>query len=163
MELKKFQRQVIGDLNRYCQLLNSTNSVSTAYTEFWAEKNVRVGWDTIPPYNNTIENTPHVCFKVPTGGGKTFLACNALKTIFDNLPSKKAKLVVWLVPSEAILTQTLKNLSESQNFINEVFPMESILIRRELSEEKRGDLKEKLREKTERLLEECEKLLKHDL
>lgn len=112
MELKKFQRQVIGDLNRYCQLLNSTNSVSAAYTEFWAEKNVRVGWDAIPPYNNTIENTPHVCFKVPTGGGKTFLACNALKTVFDNLPTQKAKLVVWLVPSEAILTQTLKNLSD---------------------------------------------------
>ena len=112
MELKRFQRDVINDLNRYCELLNTTNSVSGAYTEFWAEKNVHVGFGAIPPYKNTIENTPHVCFKVPTGGGKTFLACNALKTIFDNLPSKKAKLVVWLVPSEAILTQTLKNLSD---------------------------------------------------
>lgn len=112
MELKRFQRDVINDLNRYCELLNTTNSVSGAYTEFWAEKNVHVGFGAIPPYKNTIENTPHVCFKVPTGGGKTFLACNALKTIFDNLPSKKAKLVVWLVPSDAILTQTLKNLSD---------------------------------------------------
>lgn len=112
MELKRFQKQVISDLNRYCELLNSTNSVSKAYTDFWAEKNVIVGFGGMPSYNNTIENTPHVCFKVPTGGGKTFLACKALKTIFDNLPSKKAKLVVWLVPSEAILTQTLKNLSD---------------------------------------------------
>ena len=112
MELKRFQKQVISDLNRYCELLNSTNSVSKAYTDFWAEKNVMVGFGGMPSYNNTIENTPHVCFKVPTGGGKTFLACNALKTIFDNLPSKKAKLVVWLVPSDAILTQTLKNLSD---------------------------------------------------
>lgn len=112
MELKRFQKQVISDLNRYCELLNSTNSVSKAYTDFWAEKNVIVGFGGMPSYNNTIENTPHVCFKVPTGGGKTFLACNALKTIFDNLPRKKAKLVVWLVPSEAILTQTLKNLSD---------------------------------------------------
>lgn len=112
MELKRFQRDVINDLNRYCELLNTFNSVSGAYTEFWAEKNVHVGFGAIQPYKNTIENTPHVCFKVPTGGGKTFLACNALKTIFDNLPSKKAKLVVWLVPSEAILTQTLKNLSD---------------------------------------------------
>lgn len=112
MELKRFQKQVISDLNRYCELLNSTNSVSKAYTDFWAEKNVMIGFGGMPSYNNTIENTPHVCFKVPTGGGKTFLACNALKTIFDNLPSKKAKLVVWLVPSEAILTQTLKNLSD---------------------------------------------------
>lgn len=112
MELKRFQKQVISDLNRYCELLNSTNSVSKAYTDFWAEKNVMVGFGGMPSYNNTIENTPHVCFKVPTGGGKTFLACNALKTIFDNWPSKKAKLVVWLVPSDAILTQTLKNLSD---------------------------------------------------
>lgn len=115
MELKRFQKQVISDLNRYCELLTSTNSVSKAYTDFWAEKNVIVGFGGMPSYNNTIENTPHVCFKVPTGGGKTFLACNALKTIFDNLPSKKAKLVVWLVPSEAILTQTLKNLSDASH------------------------------------------------
>lgn len=112
MELKNFQKRVINDLNRYCELLNITDSVSGAYKEFWAEKNVMIGFGGMPSYNNTIENTPHVCFKVPTGGGKTFLACNALKTIFDNLPSKKAKLVVWLVPSDAILTQTLKNLSD---------------------------------------------------
>lgn len=112
MELKKFQKQVIGDLNRYCELLNSTNSVVKAYNDFWLEKGVQVGFNSIPTYNNTIANTPHVCFKVPTGGGKTFLACNSLRTIFNNLPSKKAKVVVWLVPSDAILTQTLKNLSD---------------------------------------------------
>lgn len=111
MELKNFQKQVIKDLNRYCELLNSTNSVVKAYNDFWLEKGVRVGFDELATYKNTIVNTPHVCFKVPTGGGKTFLACSSLKTIFANLPSKKAKVVVWLVPSEAILTQTLKNLS----------------------------------------------------
>ena len=115
MELKKFQKQVISDLNRYCELLNSTNSVVKAYNDFWLEKGVRVGFEAVPTYNNTIANTPHVCFKVPTGGGKTFLACNSLKTIFGNLPSKKAKGVVWLVPSDAILTQTLKNLSNPEH------------------------------------------------
>lgn len=115
MELKKFQIQVLNDLNRYCELLNSTNSVIQAYNQFWAEKYVQVGFGAIPPYKNEIAGTPRVCFKVPTGGGKTFLACNSLKVIFDNLPSRKAKLVVWLVPSEAILTQTLKNLSDPQH------------------------------------------------
>ena len=115
MELKKFQKQVISDLNRYCELLNSTNSVVKAYNDFWLEKGVRVGFEAVPTYNNTIANTPHVCFKVPTGGGKTFLACNSLTTIFGNLPSKKAKVVVWLVPSDAILTQTLKNLSNPEH------------------------------------------------
>ena len=111
MELKSFQRKVISDLNRYCELLNETGSMSDAYKTFWAEKNIIVSFNSIPPYKNIIENTPHVCFKVPTGGGKTFLACTALKTIFASLPEKKAKLVVWLVPSEAILSQTLETLS----------------------------------------------------
>ena len=113
MELKNYQKRVISDLNRYCELLNKTGSVSAAYNAFWAEKNVIVGFDKISPYNNTIENTPHVCFKVPTGGGKTFLACSALKTIFKNLPEKKVRLVIWLVPSETILSQTLETLSSS--------------------------------------------------
>ena len=109
MELKQFQIRALSDLNRYCELLNTTGSVVRAYRDFWAEQYVEIG--SVAPYQNVIENTPRVCFKVPTGGGKTFLACNALKVIFDHLPSTKRKLVVWLVPSEAILTQTLENLS----------------------------------------------------
>ncbi len=111
MELKKFQIKVLQDLNRYCELLNETNSVVSAYSNFWLEKNIVVGFGGLPAYNNTIYNTPHVCFKVPTGGGKTFLAVSSLRILFNNFPTKKAKVVVWLVPSEAILTQTLENLS----------------------------------------------------
>ena len=111
MELKKFQIKVLQDLNRYCELLNETNSVVSAYNNFWLEKNIVVGFGGLPAYNNTIYNTPHVCFKVPTGGGKTFLAVSSLRILFNNFPTKKAKVVVWLVPSEAILTQTLENLS----------------------------------------------------
>lgn len=112
MELKKYQKQVIGDLNRYMELLTETKSVSGAYNAFWNEKNIRVGFGGLPYYNDTVNHTPHVCFKVPTGGGKTFLACNSLRVIFDNLPARKAKVVVWLVPSEAILTQTLNALGD---------------------------------------------------
>ena len=112
MTPKRFQLQVLADLERYLELLNTTNSVIQAYNQFWAEKNVRVGFDDIPCYQNEIVNTPRVCFKVPTGGGKTYIACNSLKVIFDHLPSRKARMVVWLVPSEAILTQTLKNLTD---------------------------------------------------
>jgi type III restriction enzyme, res subunit family len=102
---------VLADLDRYLELLNETNSIPKAYSEFWLEKNVRVGFDDILPYNSEVPNTPRVCFKVPTGGGKTFLACNSIKYILDRLPSRKAKVVIWLVPSEAILTQTYDNLS----------------------------------------------------
>ena len=59
---------------------------------------------------NVIPGVPNLCFKVPTGGGKTFIACNAVRPIFDALPATKTKAVVWLVPSDAILTQTAKSL-----------------------------------------------------
>ena len=52
---------------------------------------------------------------VPTGGGKTFIACNAVRPIFDALPATKTKAVVWLVPSDAILTQTAKALKDTSH------------------------------------------------
>ena len=112
MELKRFQRKTLADLRRYCELINETDSVVKAYTDFWAEKDVSVERGAMRPYYNSLSNTPHGCFKVPTGGGKTFLACSALRVIFDNMPSNKLKVVVWLTPSDAILDQTLKNLTD---------------------------------------------------
>ena len=50
--------------------------------------------------------------KVPTGGGKTFLACASVRRIYDAMPTSKPKVVVWLVPSDSILTQTTRNLSD---------------------------------------------------
>ena len=44
---------------------------------------------------------PHICFKVPTGGGKTLLAAAALERL-----NRPAGLVLWLVPSNAIYQQT---------------------------------------------------------
>ena len=44
---------------------------------------------------------PHLCFKVPTGGGKTFLATVALERLH-----RQTGLTLWVVPSKAIYEQT---------------------------------------------------------
>ncbi len=111
MEMKKYQKQVIKDFVRYLELLNEKQDISKAYMALWNEKNIRVGFDGLKPYNSIMSHVPHVCFKVPTGGGKTFIACNAIKPLFDVLNVNKPKVVVWLVPSDAILEQTIKALS----------------------------------------------------
>ncbi len=111
MELKQYQREVIADLTRYLALLTEKQSCSKAYTALWEEKNVPVGLGGMPYYQNTLVGVPHVCLKVPTGGGKTFIAANAVKPVFDSMPVMQAKAVVWLVPSDAILTQTYATLS----------------------------------------------------
>lgn len=115
MELKKYQKRVINDLVSYLDFLNQTDSLSASYEKYWASKQVAVGAGGIHSYQNIIDGVPHVCYKVPTGGGKTLLACASVRPIFDALPTRKPKAVVWLVPSDAILTQTLAALKDSNH------------------------------------------------
>ena len=44
---------------------------------------------------------PHICFKVPTGGGKTLLAASALEQLH-----RQRGLTLWVVPTQAIFDQT---------------------------------------------------------
>ena len=44
---------------------------------------------------------PHICFKVPTGGGKTLLAASALERLH-----RQRGLTLWVVPTKAIFDQT---------------------------------------------------------
>lgn len=108
MELKSYQKAVIADLTRYLQLLNQTQNYAAAFRLFWQEKSAPA----LGRYQDILPGVPNLCFKVPTGGGKTFLACNAIRPVFDALPVTKTKAVVWLVPSDAILSQTVKSLKD---------------------------------------------------
>lgn len=58
------------------------------------------------------QRVPNVVFKVPTGGGKTFLACASLSRIFGRYLSTNHGFVLWIVPNEAIYAQTLKALRD---------------------------------------------------
>ena len=111
MELKSYQKKVIADLTRYLELLNETKNDAAAFRLFWQEKSAPA----LGLYQNVIPGVPNLCFKVPTGGGKTFIACNAIRPVFDALPTTKTKAVVWLVPSDAILTQTAKALKDTSH------------------------------------------------
>lgn len=120
MELKKYQKVVISDLWKYLEL--SDKDYIEWYNQLWAEKWFPINPidpKSLPLYQDTIKWCPHVCLKVPTAWWKTFIACNALKTIFENYPKVKEKVVVWLVPSNTILNQTIKNLSNPDHPYNQ--------------------------------------------
>ena len=112
MELNSYQKQVMRDLSEYLNCVNRSTNLFSAWREYWFAKDVAVGMGGVPSYNNSIAKVPHVCMKVPTGGGKTFLACASIRRIFDALPTGKPQVVVWLVPSDSILSQTVRNLSD---------------------------------------------------
>ena len=115
MELKAFQKDVLCDLRRFLSLLIELRDIQKAYEVLWSEKGVTVGMFGMPRYHMTISGVPQVCMKVPTGGGKTFLAANSVKPIFDAMPHVHPKAVAWLVPSDAILNQTAKAFMDRNN------------------------------------------------
>ena len=111
MEMKSYQKKVIADLRCYLELMNESQSYIYAFRQFWYEKSA----PSLSRYQDIMPGVPNLCFKVPTGGGKTFLACNAIRPIFEALPVTKTKAVVWLVPSDAILTQTVRSLKNTDH------------------------------------------------
>ncbi len=114
MELKPYQQDVIKDLETYLSYLQKNNSPSKAYNEFWKD---RVGeynpltQSGMRPYKDNIPGSVHIAIKVPTAGGKTFTACNALHSINKYYNQGNTKAVVWLVPWSNLLQQTYNNLS----------------------------------------------------
>ena len=117
MELKPYQQEVITDLARFLDCVQATKNLPDAFHDFWAA-HPRTPLQPFPgtaiePYKNTVPGVPHVTIKVPTAGGKTFLAANALRTIFAAFPVGRPRAVVWLVPSITILDQTLRNLKDA--------------------------------------------------
>ena len=108
MFLKDYQAQAIKNLEDFLRLLDENKPISKSFADFWTTRDVNPK----PPYQPNIPCVPQVCFKVPTGGGKTFMATASLEVIFDALPATQSKVVIWLVPSDTILTQTYKNLSD---------------------------------------------------
>ena len=63
-------------------------------------------------YNDeAMGEIPAVGVRIPTGGGKTFLAAHAVARVGKTLCDTDAPVALWLVPSDAIRTQTLAALS----------------------------------------------------
>lgn len=120
MELKQYQQDTLDDLAAYMRQVSEDQDLRKAYANFWIKKGIDISTIVnnrfIHSYDNsTVPGIPRVMFKVPTAGGKTFIASNALKVIFDHLPAEQPKVVAWFVPSDSILKQTYKNLSDPEH------------------------------------------------
>ncbi|MBQ9895919.1 MAG: DEAD/DEAH box helicase family protein [Synergistaceae bacterium] len=115
MQLKNFQRDALDNLDKFLQIITNEPKLELwdAYKKFCDESSdpyIKIKGKKF--YHDDIEGVPRVCFQVPTGGGKTLMAAASLNIICSYLRPNINKLIVWLVPSETILTQTYKNLSD---------------------------------------------------
>ncbi len=119
LKLKTYQQRTIDELKEFlinASTLKGERGIRLAYLD-------QVG-DEERHYKpiQGAEQSPYLCIKIPTGGGKTLVACHTLPIILDNyLQDKNGKgLIMWFVPSDAIRTQTLLNLQNRNHPYREV-------------------------------------------
>lgn len=100
-------------MKEYFASCHSTGSAETAFYKLTADYSAQ---HTPSPYHKIDEANlaaiPYVCLRVPTGGGKTVMACKAVASAIRDFKHADSSMVLWLVPSNAILAQTLAALRD---------------------------------------------------
>lgn len=100
LTLKRYQQAALNELDKYLRAarISGPRSAFETLTGF--------GYNTEP-----FGDTPCVCLRIPTGGGKTLLASEAIGRMARDWPTGLDKpVVLWLVPSDPIRSQTLNAL-----------------------------------------------------
>ena len=64
---------------------------------------------------------PNAVLKVPTGGGKTWIAVSGISRIMGQYLDSNTGFVLWIVPNEAIYSQTLRHLKDRQHPYRQAF------------------------------------------
>ena len=126
MELKHYQRRVCDELERWFRRVAEARAAGLgefASLKAWnlqrddgaiAAEHRPVG-DYKPKTDANGDDLPHVCVKMPTGGGKTLVGVQALISAHRTLLRDRAGagLAVWVVPSDQIYRDTLRGLTDA--------------------------------------------------
>lgn len=132
MQLKTYQLSALDDFSRWLEALEEARNESETLIQTVKQAGIddvdlpeeyrnypKKAWQTLSERGGVADSAgeyvsrtdeanrpiPHMCFKVPTGGGKTLLAAAALDRLH-----RQTGLVLWVVPSRAIYQQTRKAL-----------------------------------------------------
>ncbi|MDR2875317.1 MAG: DEAD/DEAH box helicase family protein [Methylobacillus sp.] len=110
---KVYQQQVLDSVETYfraCHEFPTASLTFHAVTErLWGKGQVYHALSGFPT------DMPYFCLRVPTGGGKTWLAAKSVALVNTHLLRSEHSLVLWLTPSKAIREQTLKALKNGQH------------------------------------------------
>ena len=75
--------------------------------------------------NSLNEPLPDIYLKVPTGGGKTLLACHSIDLIQKSYLKKQTGLILWIVPSTQIYRQTILALKDRDHPYRQILDISS--------------------------------------
>ncbi len=108
MELKRYQERA---LERFADWFRCLKEAHGSVDVAWGN----LSWDSERPthfsrFDSASRPIPHVCMRIPTGGGKTLLAVESLVCMHQH-----TGLVLWMVPNTAIYEQTKRAMWTKQH------------------------------------------------
>ena len=129
LELKTYQRDTLDAFSNWLEAIKESRNISETQLEKLKEVGIDIdadlekdilnypkkAWEKLAKNGDVAVTAgeyidrkdcanrpiPHICFKVPTGGGKTLLAASALERLH-----RQRGLTLWVVPTQAIFDQT---------------------------------------------------------
>jgi type III restriction enzyme len=137
MKLKLYQETVLDKLKEYLSALADFKTKYRAALAFDADiardynfpKRAFELATNKPGYhsktNSIHEQLPDIYLKVPTGGGKTLLACHSIDLIQKRYLQKQTGLVLWIVPSTQIYRQTILALKDRHHPYRQILDISS--------------------------------------
>ena len=116
MIFKPYQIKVAKKLKEYLEKASELkNALKELDPDAWVQLSfTKTGLSSVPdtPRNGLDQLYPRLSIKVPTGGGKTLLAVETIRQYQEIFAKRKTGLVVWIVPSEIIYSQTVERLRD---------------------------------------------------
>ena len=119
MILKEYQRHALDEVRRFLDELASWRDKVVAMDPGQTMDWVAPAWQAFGNTNTLLPRRdglgrplPCFCLKVPTGGGKTLLAVKVIDLVNQRFRGRNTGLVLWVVPTTQIYSQTLKALKD---------------------------------------------------
>lgn len=112
--LKDYQERVLESLGEFFRLTVKKRDPHIAFEEV-TRQTFQSPVPYLPNPAGLNSEMPYVCLRVPTGGGKTLLACYAAGLAKNELLHGEHAVVLWLVPSNTILDQTADALRDPRH------------------------------------------------
>ncbi len=108
LDLKQYQKESIGAL---VEFLEASLALGPAQA---FGKVVQKGLPSIYRPMPGLPDTPYVCLRIPTGGGKTILGAHIIHAA-SGFMSNPFPMVLWLVPTTTIKSQTLEAFKDKRH------------------------------------------------
>lgn len=121
-QLKDYQKRSLKALRTYFRRANDLGDADMAYYQVTGSTmGQRLPYNPVPG----LEGLPYVCVRIPTGGGKTFVAAHAVGAATEDLLGTDQSVALWLVPTTTILEQTLEALKDPNHEYRRALEKES--------------------------------------